>query len=110
MLASTSNKLKQNIIFFNFFESSIQQTRYTLVTRVRVTAGLDVQYELTKNQFANEPEGLRQFQDHRWKALGKENQDLLGLFLYNLFLTSFFKITFEIMPKQNRPLRFGFAS
>ena len=35
------------------------------------------QQDAHKNQFANEPEGLRQFRDHRWKALGKENPDLL---------------------------------
>ena len=40
------------------------------------TAGLDVQYEPTKNQFTDKPEGLRQFRDHRWKALGKENPNL----------------------------------
>ena len=45
------------------------------------TAGLDIQYEPTKNQFFNEPEGLRHFRDHRWKALGEENSDLLCLFL-----------------------------
>ena len=26
-------------------------------------------------------QGLRQFRDHRWKALGEENPNLLGLFL-----------------------------
>ena len=30
-----------------------------------------------KNQFANESKGLRQFRDHRWKALGKEDPNLL---------------------------------
>ena len=42
----------------------------------------------TKNQFANEPEGLRQFRDQRWKALGKDNSDLPGLFFCDHFLTS----------------------
>ena len=37
--------------------------------------------------------------DHRWKALGKENSDLLGIFC-QIFLTSFFKITLKILPKQ----------
>ena len=49
------------------------------------TAGLDVQYELTKNQFPDEPEGLRQFRDHRWKALGEVNLDLTGLFFCDHF-------------------------
>ena len=30
----------------------------------------------TKNLFTSELEGLRQFQDHCWKALGEENSDL----------------------------------
>ena len=41
-----------------------------------------------KNQFANEPEGLRHFQDHRWKALVEENPDLLCIFFSDHFLTS----------------------
>ena len=36
-------------------------------------------------QFAKKPEGLRQFRDHRLKALGKENSDLSGLFLCDPF-------------------------
>ena len=34
--------------------------------------------EPTKKYFASEPEGLRQFRDHRWKLLGEENSDLPG--------------------------------
>ena len=37
------------------------------------TAGLSVNYKPTKNQFASEPEELRQFRDHRWKSLGEKN-------------------------------------
>ena len=53
-----------------------------LVTKIsnffmHYTAGLDIQYEPTKNQFTNETEGLRHFRDHRWKALDEENSDLL---------------------------------
>ena len=33
---------------------------------------------------------LRQFRDHRWKALNEENPDLSGLFLCDHFLTSYF--------------------
>ena len=42
------------------------------------------------NQFANEPEGLRQFQDRRWKALGEENPDLSGLFFVKFIFDLFF--------------------
>ena len=41
------------------------------------TAGLDVQYKPTKKQFTNEPEGIRPFQGHQWKALGEKNLNLL---------------------------------
>ena len=50
-------------------------------TTVMGTAGLDPQKKHTKNQVPDEPEGLRQFRDHHWKALGEENSDLLGIFL-----------------------------
>ena len=43
------------------------------------TAGLRISKTHTK-KFANKPEELRQFQDHRWKALGKKNSDLPGIF------------------------------
>ena len=43
-----------------------------------------------KNQFADEPEGLRQLRDHRWKALSEENSDLLGIFLCDPMMTSYF--------------------
>ena len=46
--------------------------------RFFATAGLDVKSEPTKNIFAGKSEGLRQFRDHHWKALGKENPNLLG--------------------------------
>ena len=55
-------------------------SKVSLCNRISATAGLDVQYEPTKNQFSDEPEGLQQFRDHRWKALGKENPDLPGIF------------------------------
>ena len=51
----------------------------------------DLQYKSTKNKFADEPEGLRQFRYHRWKALGEENSDLPGIFLCNLFSPLFSK-------------------
>ena len=64
------------------------------------TAGLDIQYEPTKNQFANEPEGLRHFRDHRWKALGEENPDLLCIFFSDHFLTSYFLKQVKAWPQQ----------
>ena len=45
------------------------------------TAGLTISETHTKKLFANEPEGLRQFQDQRWKALGEENPNLPGIFV-----------------------------
>ena len=42
-----------------------------------------------KNQFTNEPEGLRHFRDHRWKALGEENSILSGPFLFRHYFESY---------------------
>ena len=53
------------------------------------TAGLPIMWTHTNNQFADEPEGLRHFRDHRWKALGEENSDLLGLFLFRQYFESY---------------------
>ena len=39
----------------------------------------------TKNQFGKQPEGLRQFRDRRWKALGEKNSDLSSLFLFEQY-------------------------
>ena len=53
------------------------------------TAGLPISETHTKNQFGKQPEGLRQFRDHRWKALGEENSDLSGLFLFRQYFESY---------------------
>ena len=44
---------------------------------------------------------LRQIRDHHSKALGDENLNMLCLPLCDPFLTSFFKITFQIMSKHH---------
>ena len=44
------------------------------------TAGMAISKTHTKNQFASEPDGLRQFRVHRWKTLGEEKSDLPGPF------------------------------
>ena len=41
--------------------------------------------------FPNEPEGLRQFRDRYWKALSRENPNLLSLFFWSVFDLSFFE-------------------
>ena len=38
------------------------------------------QIRADKKSIANEPEGLRHFRDHRWKALDEENPNLLCIF------------------------------
>ena len=50
------------------------------------TVGLPISDMHTDNQFANEPEGLRHFRDHRWKALSEENPDLSGPFCLGIIL------------------------
>ena len=57
--------------------------------KVISTAGLLISYKPTNNQFAKQPEGLRHFRDHRWKALGEENPDLSGLFLFRHYFESY---------------------
>ena len=54
-----------------------------------VTAGLPISETHTKNQSADEPEGLKHFGDHWWEALGKENSDLSGLFLFRHYSESY---------------------
>ena len=56
---------------------------------IAVTAGLSIRYPPTNNQFANEPEGLRHFRDHRWKALDAENLILSELFLFRQYFESY---------------------
>ena len=53
------------------------------------TAGLLISDTHTKSQFSDEPEGLRHFQDHRWKALGEENPILSGPFLFRHYFWSY---------------------
>ena len=53
------------------------------------TAGLPILRTHTKNQFGKQPEGLRQFRDRRWKALGEENSDLSGHFLFRQYFESY---------------------
>ena len=53
------------------------------------TAGLLISDTHTNNYFANEPEGLRHFRDHRWKALGEENPILSGPFLFRHYFESY---------------------
>ena len=62
-----------------------------------------------KNQFLNRPEGLRQFWDHRWKALDGENPDLLSTFCV-IHLSSFFKIILPKRLNKNVTTRTRFAS
>ena len=59
------------------------------IIQIETTAGLPIRYPPTNNQFANEPEGLRHFRDHRWKALGEENPILSGLFLFRHYFESY---------------------
>ena len=65
------------------------------------TAGLDLQYTNTKNKFPKKSEGLRQIRDHCWKALGKDNLNMLCLFLCDPFW-HIFNITFQITSKQKQ--------
>ena len=52
------------------------------------TAGLPISDTYTKNPFSDKLKGLRQFRDHRWKSLGKENSDLSRLFLFRHYFES----------------------
>ena len=60
-----------------------------LICRNSDTAGLPMQWTHTNNQFAKQPEGLRHFRDHRWKALGEANLNLSGLFLFRHYFESY---------------------
>ena len=71
------------------------------VSSVINKTGLDPHYmNAHEKSIAKKLKMLRQIRDHIQKALGEENSDLLGLFLGDPFLTSFFKIAFKIRPEQ----------
>ena len=53
------------------------------------TAGLPILWTHTNIQFANEPEGLRHFRDHYWKALDEENLIMSGPFLFRHYFESY---------------------
>ena len=63
------------------------------------TAGLDDHYELTK-KITGKPEELRLFRDHHWKALGEKKSDLLGIFLCDSMLISYFFKDAKTGPQQ----------
>ena len=67
------------------FVCILRMYQFVLTTNKLHTVGLPISETYTKNQFVNEPEGLQQFQDHHWKALGGENSDLSGPFLCDHF-------------------------
>ena len=62
---------------------------HRLNTKLWNTAGIPISETHTKYQFCKQPEGLRPFRDHRWKALGEENSDLSGLFLFRQYFESY---------------------
>ena len=80
--------LMENWIFWRLNSESHRATEVKFGPTLRfkycrwyIIAGLPISKTHTKNQFADQPEGLRHFRDHRWKALGKKNSDLSGRFL-----------------------------
>ena len=54
-----------------------------------ITAGLLFLETHMNIQFGKQPEGLRHFRDHRWKALDEENLILSGLFLFRHYFESY---------------------
>ena len=77
---STHNANRQCVPFVSFVSF------VPFVLCIHTTARLTIPETHTKNYLANEPEGLRQVLDHRWKALGEENSDLLGPFLFRVLM------------------------
>ena len=69
--------------------SIVQYKQITIKAIIINTAGLLISDTHKNNQFANEPEGLRHFRDHRWKALGEENPILSGFFLFRHYFESY---------------------
>ena len=60
----------------------------TVVVFDRVRENLR-KYKKTPLKDPHEPEGLRHFRDHRWKALGEENLILSRLFLFRHYFESY---------------------
>ena len=64
--------------------SSKKNRKLNLAWKLCTYSWIRRQQRADKKQFANKPERLRQFRDHQWKALGKENLDFLGsIFVVN---------------------------
>ena len=79
------------MVGWNLFDSSPRKQKLKTIILAKITtAGLPISETHTNNQFADEPEEIRQFRDHRWKALGEKNSDLSGLFFCDRFLTFYF--------------------
>ena len=83
-------KTEKHALAKHVFESKNMHKTCIIATVGMYTAGLLISYTHTNNQFAKQPEGLRQFRDHRWKALGEDNPDLRGIFFCDHFLASHF--------------------
>ena len=75
----------------------------------RPTAGLDPRCTNTKNQFPNEPEGLRQFRDQRWKALGEKIQIFWVQFCIIIFWPLIFQNMLKLGLNKVEPKRTGVA-
>ena len=67
------------------------------------TARLPISETHTKNWFASEPERLRQFRDHGWKALGGENSDLPGSIFCDHFWPLILKKSENMVPTKRNP-------
>ena len=81
-------------------KQTLCETKLILDFFLRLKLKIESPVETHKKLIPEKIKGLQQFRDHHWKALDEENSNLIWLFLKNLFLTSFFIITFQIMPKQ----------
>ena len=97
--------------FYLFFQRfwRVKSRATTHGNNCRFTAGLPIGQTHAKNQFFKQPEGLRQFRDHRWKALGGENSDLSDLFLFGHYFESYSIELSKYCLNKNSPDRFRFS-
>ena len=66
-------------------DQEISRGEFNLGDARKIQLWIADQRDTHEKKIVNEPEGLRQFQDHRWKALDEENPDLPGIFFFDHF-------------------------
>ena len=75
-------------------------SRVDLEARKETYSWIECRLHAHEKSISQKLKGFQQICNYVRKTPGKENPNVLGSFLCDSFFASFFKITFQIMPKQ----------